>query len=76
MRSPYEITGPCGGSHQTGHLSPRPPGGRVREHGRLSVRPESRAEEGRTGDEIETSANGGGVHHDICVGVGKKKKKN
>lgn len=28
VRCPYKSIGPCGGSHQMGHLHPRPPGGR------------------------------------------------
>ena len=47
----------------------------VREHSGLSIRPESRAEEGGIAEEEEMSVNGGGVRRDISVGVVKKKKK-
>lgn len=43
-----------------------------REHSRLSIRPESRVEEGRSREEKEIGVNGGGVHQDIYVGVGKR----
>lgn len=46
----------------------------MKEHSRLSIRPESRAEEGRIAEEKEMSVNGGGVRHDISVGVVKKRK--
>lgn len=66
VKCPDKITGPCRSAVSSATWR------EVREHSRLSISPESRAEEGGCREEKELSANGGGVHYGISVGVVKK----